>query len=145
VSLADRLTKEFFAAATAIAAAALVIAGRVHGTPAAGPLPKPPPPVGPAEVAPADVPIARPALVLGERPTAGRDPFAVADLWEDPDPAPLPLPPEPPAGRTIPTLSIAGGRVLAPRPPRVAALPAPIPEPPSATAGAAPPAEGGPK
>jgi hypothetical protein len=141
MSVADRLTKELLVAALALAAASLAVAARLEGVPAAGPLPKAPPIEGPAEVAPEDVPVAKPRLITRERPVEGRDPFAMADLWEDPDPAPLPLPPEPAAGRVLPAMSIAGGRALAPRPPRLPALPAPVAEDPPPEG--APPGGGG--
>lgn len=130
MSLADRVTKEICAAALALGVTSLTVAAHIHATPSAGPLPKAPPVEGPAEVAPEDVPVAKPRLVVRDRPIEGRDPFAMADLWEDPEPAALPLPPEPPSWRVLPALSIAGGRALAPRPPRVAVLPTPVPEDP---------------
>ena len=148
--------------AVALAASVLITASRMGAPAEVGPPPRVPPREPPVELAPEDVPIIRPLLAggapFGVRPAAGapvtsvppegdgagRDPFALADIWEDPPPAELPLPPELKALRVIPAVSAGSGRARAPAPPEIAALPSPVPEEEAAAAPHANPgAEGG--
>ncbi len=123
-------TKEMGAGAAAALLAALAAFGGETGKAAApGPLPRVAPREGPAEVARVDVPVREPRLLSGTyEAQAGRDPFATTDIWEEATPEALPLPPELQAGRALPGLTLGAGRVRAPRPVRIPALPAPVAE-----------------
>lgn len=118
-----RPTKEMAVAALALLAALLVVKSRLGAQVAAGPLPRVAAVEAPEEIGREAGLVAEPRLLEATRTSAGRDPFAAADIWEDATPAPLPLPPEPAEGRIVPVRAIAGGKVRAPRPPRIAALP----------------------
>jgi hypothetical protein len=133
-----RPTKELLVAAIALAVTSLTIRSRLLTPVSPGAFPRVPPVESPAEVPREDLPVARPRLLAAARATEGRDPFAAADIWEDPVPVALPLPPELPEERIVPVLSIGAGRARAMNPPRVARLPSALKneEPP-----APPPAE----
>jgi hypothetical protein len=121
-------TKEQAVAALALVLALATVRSRQEVPVAVVPLPKPPPREAPALVDKDEIAVARPRLVPDARATEGRDPFAASDIWEDPVPVPIALPPELPETRVVPYISLDEGRVRAPRPPLVGALPKPLPE-----------------
>ncbi len=128
------LNKEQVALVLALLLALYTSAGRLLGGAAtAGAVPEAPEKKGPQRIAAEELPLTRIQLLSSTAPGPGlgegRDPFASADIWEDPVPLPLDLPPEIGGGRALPGITLGGGRVRAQEPARVPSLPAPVEEP----------------